>query len=145
MPDIEAPVVEQAIKPVRALKPFVVMIEHGSVNQMHKFAKDQIVDDPFVVSELLRMRCPIVDVDDVSKVSCQRCSEIILIAENSLHVYFAKAPGCFSHSGQYFQVAKGEVLKPNLVRPAHEAGVQIAESDNGIQCPRCRHAFVQQS
>jgi hypothetical protein len=125
---------------VRVMRRFSANVSKFGTPTYVTFTPGEIVTDPLIAEELLRLQCPVVDAQDTEATICPKCRAVCSWKDHAKEITLVRANASFGYDSQYFSFQTGDIIHPWLIEQAKKNGLPLEEAV-GIECPSCRHVF----
>lgn len=127
---------------VKALTSFNCYIskEHGTTEFM-KFREGDVIAEPDIADELVKLKCPVAPVNDVFMVSCPKCRTVFDSRSHPAQAVITRANATLPYDSQLYRFAAGDVVRYEWLQDAlKKSNIPLATVD-ATECPNCGTLF----
>jgi hypothetical protein len=131
-----------AIMAVKVLTDFAcnISVAYGTTG-LHEFHQGDIITDPNVAGELLRLGCQVAPVTDQDMVACPKCRTAFSSSAHSTQATIVKVNTSIEYDRSSYKWESGEVVQyPWFVDALKKAGIPLDTID-AVKCPKCETVF----
>ncbi len=127
---------------LKALRPFVASVEDrlGMIHSV-SFRGGQVIAEPRLEADLLKLGCPVVPVNNAVTVACAKCGAVF---DRSLHTTSATATvvdAAIPYGHQFLSYQAGNIIPHFWILEALKAAGVPLEIVTATQCPQCQSVF----
>lgn len=117
-----------------------ISVAYGTTG-LHEFHQGDIIADPNIAGELLRLGCQVAPVNDQDMVACPKCRAVFSSSANRTDATITKVNASLNYDSRFYQWDAGEIVQyPWFVDALKKAGIPLDTID-AVKCPKCETVF----
>ena len=105
------------------------------------FRKASIIAEPRLEADLVKLGCPVVPVDDVVMVACQKCGTVFDRTLHTCEATVTMVNAAIPYGTQFFAFRAADIIPHFWLIEALKAANVPLDTIQAVKCPKCQHIF----